>query len=79
MPVDLRDLTTYLRDAFGAQAPVGAVVGRTAMRDALVQKLGCSELEAEEHVDSLVALKLIVFVGERGEPGYWRFLPDAHS
>jgi hypothetical protein len=34
---------------------VGYLDGRTALRDAVVEELRCSELEAEEIVDTLVA------------------------
>lgn len=44
----------YLADVFRGAPPEGAIKGRTAFRDAVAGKLGCSQLAAEELVDSLV-------------------------
>jgi hypothetical protein len=52
--IDLRALLEYLAGVFSGAPPEGAIAGRTAFRDALVAKLACSQLEAEELVDSLV-------------------------
>jgi hypothetical protein len=73
-----RDLARYLAEVFKDSPAVGMVVGRTAFRDALAQKFGCSQLEAEEHVDRLVATKHLVFEGGEGEPGVWHVRPDAN-
>ncbi len=75
--VDLRDLALHLQRAFGSSEPVGAVVGRTQLRDAVVIKLECSQLQAEELVDSMVAEDLLIFEGEPGEPGVWHIRPPA--
>lgn len=72
---DLNDLASYLQTVFGSQPPVGAIVGRTQMRDAVAEHLGCSQLEAEELVDSMVAQSVLVFEGEPGEPGVWHIRP----
>lgn len=52
--VDLAELTRALRAAVGTHSLEGAVVGRTALRDATASHLGCSDLEAERLVDTLV-------------------------
>jgi hypothetical protein len=52
--VDLAELTAALRARFGGSRPVGYLDGRTALRDAVAEELNCSELEAEEIVDTLV-------------------------
>jgi hypothetical protein len=52
--LDLRALLEYLAGVFSGAPPEGAIAGRTAFRDALAAKLACSQLEAEELVDSLV-------------------------
>ncbi len=51
--VDLSALVADIRRDFGNDAPVGYLRGRTALRDAVVRRLGCSALEAEELVDTL--------------------------
>jgi hypothetical protein len=64
--VDLAELTASLRSRFAGAAPAGYLVGRTALRDAVTLELQCSELEAEEIVDTLVARG---FVRYEGDPG----------
>jgi hypothetical protein len=51
--VDLSALVAGLRRDFGNDPPVGYLRGRTAIRDAVVRRLGCSALEAEELVDTM--------------------------
>ena len=53
--VDLKELAATLRARFAGAGPVGYLDGRTVLRDAVVEELECSELEAEEMVDTLVA------------------------
>jgi hypothetical protein len=53
--VDLAELTDALRARFAGVAPAGYLDGRTALRDAVAERLECSTLEAEEIVDTLVA------------------------
>jgi hypothetical protein len=77
MDVDLRELANYLDTVFCDAAPVGLVVGRTALRDALAQKLRCSQLQAEDLVERLVALRFLVYAaGESDDPGFWQIQPD---
>ncbi|MEY4550060.1 MAG: hypothetical protein RL685_6255, partial [Pseudomonadota bacterium] len=52
--VDLAALARVLAGACG-ETVVGAVVGRTQLRDVVVQHLGCSQLEGEQMVDTMVA------------------------
>lgn len=61
--VDLAELTSRLQARFGGAAPVGYLDGRTALRDAVTEELGCSELEAEEVVDTLVAQGFVHYEG----------------
>jgi hypothetical protein len=77
MTTNLHDLSAYLQRRFLDAPAIGAIRGRTDLRDAVAEKLSCSQLEAEELVDSLVANHLITFEGEHGEPGAWHFYPDA--
>lgn len=72
---DLNQLAQQLEKAFAAQPPVGAVVGRTRIRDAVALKRGCSQMEAEELVDTMVEQNLLMFEGEEGEPGVWHIRP----
>lgn len=52
--VDLAWLASTLQESLGA-AIAGPLDGRTAMRDAAAEELGCSLLEAENVVDTLIA------------------------
>lgn len=61
--VDLAELTSRLQARLGGAAPVGYLDGRTALRDAVTEELGCSELEAEEIVDTLVAQGFVHYEG----------------
>lgn len=61
--VDLAPLTGEIAQAFGGQPPAGYLLGRTAIRDAVVLLLGCSQLQAEEIVDTLVARAFLVYEG----------------
>ncbi|HRG95993.1 MAG TPA: hypothetical protein PLR99_07085 [Polyangiaceae bacterium] len=61
--VDLAELAAALRAACGAVV-AGAVVGRTRMRDAVGAHLACSQLEAEQLVDTLIGRG---FVSRQGE------------
>jgi hypothetical protein len=62
--VDLAELTGALRARFAGSAPSGYLDGRTALRDAVTEELGCSELEAEEIVDTLVARGFAHYEGD---------------
>ncbi len=62
--VDLAELTACLRTRFAGAAPAGYLVGRTALRDAVTDELECSELEAEEIVDTLVARGFVRYQGD---------------
>ncbi|MEO8178764.1 MAG: hypothetical protein ABI895_08025 [Deltaproteobacteria bacterium] len=51
--VDLAVLARVLEGACG-ESVVGAVVGRTQLRDVVIRHLGCSQLEGEQIVDTMV-------------------------
>jgi hypothetical protein len=61
--VDLAELARHLKRVFTTDAPRGYVVGRTLVRDAVVLKLECSQLEAEELVDTMVARGFLHYPG----------------
>jgi hypothetical protein len=62
----------YLARVFQRPAE-GYVVGRTRLRNAVVDLLACSELQAEELVDTMALLGLISYRGDAGspDPGEW--------
>jgi hypothetical protein len=51
--IDLADLAALLRRTCGGSV-LGAVVGRTRLRDEIVHHLGCSQLEGEMLVDTMI-------------------------
>lgn len=54
----------------------GFVRGRTIARDAVATQLGCSELEAERLVDTMIGRGFLRFSGDAAratEGGVWRF------
>jgi hypothetical protein len=51
--MDLAELGSFLREVCGAFVE-GVVVGRTRMRDEVARRHGCSLLEAEELVDTMI-------------------------
>ena len=62
--IDLRRVVRELVDTFAGDPPVGYLRGRTAFRDALADRLGCSALEAEELVDTLEARGFLRYTGD---------------
>jgi competence protein ComEC len=63
--VDLADLAERIRRHIPAnEPPVGYLRGRSYFRDVVVHELGCSELEAEELVDSLEMNGYLRFEGD---------------
>lgn len=70
--VDLAELVSRLARLVEPDARIGLLIGRTAFRDAVVEILVCSSLEAEQVVDTLVARNYLVY----GD-GKWRVRPQA--
>lgn len=66
--VDLRALARTLGAVVHPAHRVGRVVGKTALRDAAAAHLGCSLLEAEQLVDTLIANGLLRLVREGEAP-----------
>ena len=73
--LDIPKLIDYLAQQFRAAPPEGTVVGRTALRDAVAADRGCSQLEAEEIVDSLELLGWLRLVRIPDGPEVWRIGP----
>ncbi len=79
--LDLNVLRRQLEDRFRTRAPVGYVRGKSALRAAIVDLLECSQLEAEQLVDTLESHGLITYEGDRSEEvddlkHRWRFGHD---
>lgn len=62
--LDLSALVRGLASTFAGAPPVGFVRGRTAVRDAVQHRLSCSQLEAEQLVDTLISRGLLRFTGD---------------
>lgn len=73
--IDLAELATQLGDAL--HAPVaGSIEGRTQLRDAAARVLDCSQLEAEQIIDTMVSRGFLSV--QRREDGLtvWRVQPQ---
>lgn len=70
--IDLAALTKYLRDKLGA-AVAGSVVGRTRIRDEVVAHLGCSQLEGEQLVDTMIGRGFLVTSHSSNRLDGWAF------
>ncbi|HEU4538542.1 MAG TPA: hypothetical protein VFS00_30685 [Polyangiaceae bacterium] len=78
--VDLAELAQKLHGTFPTEAPEGYLEGRTALRDAVLARLACSELEAEEIVDTMVSQGFLRFEGNAQsafEDGFWQINASA--
>lgn len=62
--IDLLRLSEGLKRDFAHDPPVGYLRGKTALRDRVANRLGCSELEAEELVDTLESRGFLRFDGD---------------
>ena len=65
--IDLNELRRKLAAKFSGAAPAGYVRGKGDLRAAVVAILGCSQLEAEQLVDTLEARGFIRYEGELEE------------
>lgn len=65
--VDLTKLARDLYRQFDKAPPLGYLLGRGVLRDAVVEQLGCSELEAENLVETLISLEYLTFKGSPTE------------
>lgn len=62
--IDLAEVAERIRRFFQTDPPVGYLRGRTAFRDAVIQEMGCSSLEAEELIDTMEAQGYLHFEGD---------------
>jgi len=65
--IDLTELRRQLAARFGKAPPAGYVRGKGDLRAAVVAILKCSELEAEQLVDTLESRRLIRYQGDPAE------------
>ena len=65
--IDLSQLTAALRERTPPGEPIGYLRGKSTMRDIVREYLGCSELEAEEIIDTLEARGYLQFHGDPHE------------
>jgi hypothetical protein len=81
--VDLSELSFALNRRFKNEPPVGYSRGRAALEDAVVEKLGCTPIRAEQLVRALVEWGFIRFDGDsreiEGPEGAWQIVPYALS
>jgi hypothetical protein len=79
--IDLSALGAALRRDFDDCVPKGFVRGRTMLRDAVIEHLGCSEVEGERIVDTMIGLGFLRFEGEptsaAGNDAAWWVISDA--
>jgi hypothetical protein len=60
---DLARVASDLVHAFVGRAPTGYLPGRTAFRDAVASSLSCSQLEAEQIVDTMMSRGFLRYEG----------------
>ena len=65
--VDLRELALDIAPRFADEPPRGYVLGKTAIRDALMDRLLCSAVVAESLVDRMQARGFISYTGNPRE------------
>lgn len=81
--LDLAVLARFLRRRFGIGAPLGYIRGKTAFRDAIMDKLRLSAVEAELLVERMRARGFLRYLGDprrrEPEPQVWRIEPHPFS
>lgn len=75
--LDHRALAKHLSRLFHEHPPMEFLDGKTVIRDAVMDRLGCSAYRAEEIVDELISHGLLHYEGEPDraprERGAWAF------
>lgn len=77
--IDLLGVARKLRNDLGSESfTSGLLEGKTRMRDRLVESMRCSELEAEQLVDTLLARRFVRFESPGGSSaeGAWKFAAE---
>lgn|GEM_PF-678880 len=62
--IDLNELRQQLAERLRGTEPAGYVRGKGTLRSAVVEILQCSEMEAEQLVDTLEGRNLIRYMGD---------------
>jgi hypothetical protein len=62
--IDLGRVTSELTRVFAGKPPLGYLLGKTALRDAVTRFLACSQLEAEQIVDTMISRGLLEYEGQ---------------
>jgi hypothetical protein len=70
--VNLATLARHLEQTIGGFI-TGSVVGRTRIRDEVVRRLGVSQRQGEQIVDTLVARGFLVLQSKLDGLQYWEF------
>ncbi len=76
--IDLQLMADQLCAALG-QAVEGAVVGRTRLRDEVVRQVGCSQLEGELLVDTMVGRGFLVLQQAETASAHWMIRESPQS
>jgi hypothetical protein len=72
--VDLAELAQTLREKLAGMTLEDSVLGRTLLRDAVADHLGCSILEAERTVDTMIARGFLFYDEQAADgAGAWAF------
>lgn len=62
--IDLATLAEDIAEVFGGVTPEGYLRGRTAVRDAVAAQLGCSDMTAENIVETMISSGFLRFDGD---------------
>lgn len=62
--IDLALLAAEISAIFGGVSPEGYLSGRTALRDAVAERLGCSDTTAENIVETMISRGFVRFEGD---------------
>jgi hypothetical protein len=65
--IDLAALAEALQRTFEGHVPTGYLPGRTVFRDAVVEELECSQLEAEQLIDTMIGRGFLRYQGDPAE------------
>ena len=68
--IDLAEVAAHLRTACGPLVE-GAMIGRTLLRDAVVARLECSELEGENLIETMIGCGFLVWREESDGLAGW--------
>ncbi|HMA94305.1 MAG TPA: hypothetical protein VKP30_16550 [Polyangiaceae bacterium] len=74
--IDLKAVSNRLAHEVSGSLMEGYLEGKTAFRDQLVVALECSELEAEQLVDTLIAQGFLYFERALDGTGEWQVRSD---